>query len=230
MQEVLMATRNTKMHKDEREQFALIRLSSWTFVFFVAIASAAAAQSDAPRKFDFGSGEVATGYTPVLPTHVYSTESGFGFEPGAKIEAVDRGGADPLSADFCTADQPFYFSVKVPEGNYRVTVTLGDVGGESTTTVKAELRRLMLENVKTAARTTIAQTFIVNVRTPQIAGGGEVRLKDREKTTEVWAWDDKLTLEFSGARPCVCGLEIARADDVPTLFLLGDSTVCDQPL
>jgi lysophospholipase L1-like esterase len=57
----------------------------------------------------------------------------------------------------------------------------------------------------------------------------EVRLKDRERMTEIWAWDEKLTLEFSGIRPCVCGLEIAPAGDVPTLYLLGDSTVCDQP-
>src|SRR5207237_9119949 len=122
-----------------------------------------------------------------------------------------------------------FFSVKVPEGNYRVTVTLGDAAGESTTTVKAELRRLMLENVKTAAGQHQSQMFIVNVRRPEIAGVGEVRLKDREKTAEGWAWDEKLTLEFSGVRPCVCGVEVARADDVPTIYLLGDSTECDQP-
>jgi len=69
----------------------------------------------------------------------------------------------------------------------------------------------------------------VNVRTPQIPGGGEVRLKEREKTSEAWAWDEKLTLEFNGSRPCVDAIEIAKADDVPTVYLLGDSTVCDQP-
>ncbi len=37
-----------------------------------------------------------------------------------------------------------------------------------------------------------------------------------------------LTLEFNGARPCVDSLEISPAD-VPTVYLLGDSTVCDQP-
>jgi len=42
------------------------------------------------------------------------------------------------------AKPPFYFSVAVPEeGNYRVTVMLGDRDAESVTTVKAELRRLM---------------------------------------------------------------------------------------
>jgi lysophospholipase L1-like esterase len=53
-------------------------------------------------------------------------------------------------------------------------------------------------------------------------------LKDREKTTEFAAWDDKLTLEFNGARPCICAVEIEKVG-VPTIYLLGDSTVCDQP-
>src|SRR5262249_7431514 len=115
------------------------------------------------------------------------------------------------------------------EGNYNVTVTLGDSAGESTTTIKAELRRLLAERIDTARGKFTTRTFTVNVRTPVIAGGGEVRLKDREKTTEAWAWDEKLTLEFSTVRPVVDAIEITRADDVPTVFLLGDSTVCDQP-
>ena len=142
---------------------------------------------------------------------------------------MDRGGPDALRGGFCTADQPFYFSVAVPEGNYRVTATLGDAAGESTTTVKAELRRLMLERVTTASGKFETRTFVVNVRTPKIAGGGEVRLKDRERVAESWAWDEKLTLEFGDARPCVCAVEVAPAEDVPIVFLLGDSTVCDQP-
>jgi lysophospholipase L1-like esterase len=69
---------------------------------------------------------------------------------------------------------------------------------------------------------------MVNVRTPQIAGGESVRLKPREKTDELVNWDDRLTLEFNGSRPCLSALEIVPAE-VPTVFLLGDSTVCDQP-
>lgn len=184
----------------------------WTIV-----ACCGPAIADEPLRFVFGRGEA--GFTIVTPGQDYSVERGFGFEPGNKVVA---------QGSFCTSDQPFFFSVKVPEGNYRVTVTLGDPAGEATTTVKAELRRLMLENVQTKNET-VRRTFIVNVRTPQIAGGGEVRLKDRERTSEARAWDDRLTLEFSGSRPCLARLEIEKAD-VPTLYLLGDSTVCDQPL
>ena len=55
-----------------------------------------------------------------------------------------------------------------------------------------------------------------------------MKLKDREKASEQWAWDEKLTLEFNGARPAMDAIEIQKVD-VPTMFLLGDSTVCDQP-
>ena len=179
-------------------------------------------------KFDFGPGKVAPGYTQVLADTVYSKELGYGFEPGAKVTCLDRGGKNALRSDFCTSDQPFYFSVALPEGNYDVTVTLGDAQEETTTTVMAELRRLMLERVQTARGKFVTRRFTVNVRTPQIAGDGEVKLKDREKTNEWWAWDEKLTLEFNNSHPSVCAIEIARVE-APTIYLLGDSTVCDQP-
>lgn len=184
--------------------------------------------SSSSWKFDFGPGEVAPGYTRVMPQNIYNREAGFGFEPGSQIACINRGGKDLLKGDFCTGEKPFYFSAAVPEGNYNVTVTFGDAQAESVTTVKAELRRLMVELVETKPGKFESRTFTVNVRAPQIAGGGEVKLKDREKTTEAWAWDEKLTLEFNNARPAICAIEITPAD-VPTVYLLGDSTVCDQP-
>ena len=170
--------------------------------------------------FSFGTGAAAPARVQVSPTNRYSPEAGFGFEPGASLTA---------EADSCTSGKPFYFSVALPEDNYQVTVRLGGAAGGSTNTVKSELRRLMLERVSAAAGKFSTRTFAVNVRTPRIAGDGEVHLKDREKTTEIWNWDEKLTLEFNGTQPTVSTLEIKRADDLPTVYLLGDSTVCDQP-
>lgn len=215
------------------------RLRAFLFFFpFIAVAMSATPSLDSgvgsPKagrtsfKFDFGPGKVAHGYKQVLPTMIYAKESVFGFEPGVQVMGIDRGGKDALRGDFVASEKPFFFSVALPEGNYNVTVMFGDAQRETNTTVKTELRRLMLENVHTTAGKFDTRTFTVNVRTPQISGDGEVKLKDREKTTEIWAWDEKLTLEFNGARPTVCAIEITRAD-VPTVFLLGDSTVCDQP-
>lgn len=200
----------------------------------LSCAAAARAQGTNERpsptilKFDFGPGKVKDGYKQILPTTLYTKELGYGFEPGAQVVCEDRGG-DALRGDFCTSSAPFYFSVALPEGNYDVTVTFGERAGESVSTVKAELRRLMLEEVRTARGRSETRTFTVNVRTPQIANGTQVKLKDRERTMEAWAWDEKLTLEFNNARPVVAAIEIKRNDKAPTLFLLGDSTVCDQP-
>src|ERR1041385_5579974 len=120
---------------------------------------------------------------------------------------------------FVPVDKPSFYSVKLAEGNYNVTVTLGDANDESVTTVKAEARRLMLENVKTAKGEIMKRTFTVNVRTPRIETNGAVRLKEREKETEMVTWDDSLTLEFSGAQPRVRSPEISPAPEVPTIFL-----------
>jgi lysophospholipase L1-like esterase len=178
-------------------------------------------------KFDFGSGQAAPDHKKVTPETAYSKDLGYGFEPGSKVTAIDRGG-DSLAGDFCTSDKPFYFSVAEPEGNYIVTVMLGDAEQGTDTTIKTELRRLALEHVHTAPGEFVKRSFIANVRTPRITDDRSVRLKDREKTSEGVAWDDKLTIEFNGPRPCVGAVEIERVD-VPTVYLLGDSTVCDQP-
>ncbi len=203
--------------------------------FLLGLSSAPLFAAEAlPLRFDFGFGAAAPGYVSVPPDTLFTRELGHGFEPGANLDAVSRAGGAPLPGDFITSGAPFRFTARVPaEGNYRVTVTLGDAAGESTTTIKAELRRLMAENVVTHAGATSRVSFIVNTRTPRIApregiAAGEVRLKaPRETVQEAWAWDDAITLEFSGVRPAVRTIEIEAAD-VPVIFLLGDSTVCDQ--
>jgi lysophospholipase L1-like esterase len=196
-------------------------------MFFI-LCGAISTAAQTSLKFDFGAGKVEKSFTGVSAKDVYSEEKGYGFEPDQEIVCVDRNDKNALRSDFCTSDQPFYFSAKVPEGNYKVTVTFGDRNDAAGLTVKAELRRLMLEKVATAKGKFRAATFVVNVRNPRFPGG-EVKLKEREKTMEWWAWDDKLTLEFNGARPAINAVEIEKIDTLPTIFILGDSTVCDQP-
>jgi lysophospholipase L1-like esterase len=182
-------------------------------------AGAASLPAQTSFKFDFGGSQAVADAIAISPASVYSDATGYGFEPGASVTVGDQA---------ITSTNPFYFSVKLPEGNYRVRVLLGDQAVESSTTVKAELRRLMLEKVHTAPGQPQERTFIVNLRTPKISGDNHVHLKPRETSTETWAWDDKMTLEFNGTRPALAALQIEKAE-VPTVFLLGDSTVCDQP-
>jgi lysophospholipase L1-like esterase len=141
---------------------------------------------------------------------------------------------------FVTSAKPFLFSVAVPEGNYLVTVTLGDPAAETNTTVKAESRRLVLEKIVTVPGKRESLPFAVNVRNAKVPpppanapGNDHVELNDRERTNGpggglVLHWDDKLTLEFNGPRPGLAAVEIAPATSLPTVFLTGDSTVTDQ--
>lgn len=177
-------------------------------------------------KFDFGPGKTAPGYQQVLPTAAYSPTAGFGFDFGTAVTGVDRGGKDALKGDFVTSKQPFYFSVKLPEGNYTVTVTLGDAKGASSTFLKAESRRLLLETTATKAGQFTTQTFTLNVKSRRISDTEMVALKPRELTK--LDWDDRLTLEFDGTVSCLAALEIMPAPTAPTVFLAGNSTVVDQ--
>jgi lysophospholipase L1-like esterase len=183
--------------------------STRCFAAFVALALTACAAPSKVTRFDFRT-TAATAYTPAAGYGFTSIE-GFKPTPGPLV-----------------SDQPFSFIVDLPEGNYDVTVLLGDPKAASDTTVKAESRRLMLESIKTPAGTTVSRTFTVNIRTPVIAGAGRsVSLKDREKG--VAHWDDKLSLEFNGSHPALAGLDIKRNDSAVTVYLAGDSTVTDQP-
>ncbi|MDQ2798328.1 MAG: rhamnogalacturonan acetylesterase, partial [Armatimonadota bacterium] len=105
-------------------------------------------------------------------------------------------------------------------------LTLGDPSKVCETTVKAEARRLILEKVATAPGQIVTRTLTVNVRRPELRSGGRVRLKHDEQTHR--DWDNRLTLEFSGARQGVTSLDIARIDHAVTVYLAGDSTVTDQ--
>ncbi|MGC4073718.1 MAG: rhamnogalacturonan acetylesterase [Nibricoccus sp.] len=177
--------------------------------------------------FKLGTAKTSDGWQAVPAETAYSSERGYGFEPGGEVV-----NGDPSVAPFVQSVRPFYFSVALPEGNYRVTVCFGETASPGEYTIKAELRRLMVEKFVAGGESGCirkAAEFVVNVRRSQITGGGEVRLKPRERAEEAWAWDEKLTLEFNGPHPAVSYVMIKRVDDIPTVFLLGDSTVADQP-
>jgi len=179
------------------------------FLSLLVCASAAPAAAPSAMSFDL------TG-----PAKVFSAETGHGFDLGTAPNADGK---------------PFFFSVAVPEGNYRVSVTFGDATVASNNTVKAETRQLMLEKIETKPGEFVTRSFLVNVRNSRVPppeknapGGSAVVLNDRE--IGLLRWDDKLTLEFNGSAPKVTAIALEPAPaDVPTVFLLGDSTVTDQP-
>lgn len=180
-------------------------------------------------KFDFGNGKAAIGYTKVSTIDIYNNITGFGFEPGATIIATNNKGKDLLTSDFIGSEKPFSFSVKLPEGNYNVKVIMGDLKGTSSATIRVENRRLMVPMLSTTQGAIVTKAFTVHMRDTLIGSTGKyVKIKPRERA--YLHWDNKMTFEFNGPNPKICGLEITPANkDVITVFLAGNSTVVDQP-
>ena len=182
-------------------------------------------------KFDFGTGTTANGYTKITPDSKFSYVVGFGFNEGSKVTAIKRKGNDILRCDYITSNKPFYFSVKIPEGNYDVKIILGDKNGTSATTVRAENRRLFLQNIRTKKGEIVEKIFTIQVRDStikDIVGNviDKVKLKSRE--INYFHWDNLLTIEFNDSMPKVCGIEITPNKKATTIFLAGNSTVVDQ--
>jgi hypothetical protein len=149
-------------------------------------------------KFDFGMGRGAMvpGWIQIDKDTKYADDKGYGFESTSDLTV----GYNPkdkvnINDDHITSSKPFYFSVKLPEGNYNVKLILGDKFGTSSTTVKAECRRLMIEKVETKKGKFTTAEFTVHVKDSIIrsaSGQAKVRLKPRE--INYFHWDNKLTL------------------------------------
>lgn len=125
------------------------------------------------------------------------------------------------------SNAPFTRNIEVPDGNYKVTIVLGSKKKAGKTVVRAENRRLMVDEVATKKGQFKTVEFVVNKRTPEIEKGKRVKVKDREKNYNTW--DNAINLEFTGAAPAVKEVKIERDTTATTIFLCGNSTVVDQP-
>ena len=124
------------------------------------------------------------------------------------------------------SDRPIDFSVKVPDGNYRVTVTLGSKKRAALTVVRAESRRHYTDLVTTKKGQFQTVTFTVNKHEPTIDASTSVKLKPRELSYK--NWDEVLNLQFCGPAPAVQRITIEPDSQAVTVFLCGNSTVVDQ--
>lgn len=134
---------------------------------------------------------------------------------------------DLSKAQNVKSNAPFTRNIEVPDGNYKVTVVLGSKKKAGNTVVRAENRRLMVDEVATKKGQFKTIEFVVNKRTPEIEKGKRVKVKNREKNYNTW--DNAINLEFTGAAPAVKEVKIERDTTATTIFLCGNSTVVDQP-
>ncbi|MER5308608.1 rhamnogalacturonan acetylesterase [Streptomyces sp. NPDC002773] len=103
----------------------------------------------------------------------------------------------------------------VAPGTYEVSVVLGgdEVGS---TAVAGETRRALVAETATGAGQRVRRTFTVDVRNPEGEPTGPTG-------------NPGLDLVLGGSAPRVTSLRVTPAPGARRLFLVGDSTVCDQP-
>jgi lysophospholipase L1-like esterase len=154
-------------------------------------------------KFDFGIGTAETGYIKIGKESLYDAARGYGFEDVSRVYAIDREESGALRRDFCIPLDTA-FTVDAPNGNYTVTVMMGDTLTATETTIKSGEGRLLVHKLQTAAGQYIKRSFAVHVANGQIK------------------------LVFSGIAPRINSLEIQATAQIVTVFLAGDSTVTDQ--
>ena len=180
-------------------------------------------------KFDFGTDRTENGFIPITSTSKFDKKIGYGFMDISGLKSVDNGG-NALTGDFITSEKPFYFSVAIPEGNYNITLKLGDTERTSETTVRVENRRLLLNDIKTKKGEILEKQITIHVKDSIIRNQdgtqiGIVKLKPRER--KYLHWDNLLTIEFNDKAPKVCSVIIQPNKTAKTIFITGDSTVVD---
>ena len=117
----------------------------------------------------------------------------------------------------CTGTGPITCRYDVAPGHYDVAVRLGSATRAAETGIIAEARRRVLTAVGTGAGQFTERIVTVNVRNPE-----------GQPTGQGGTGTPGLTLVFDGRSPAVVAITV-KAVRPPALFLVGDSTVCDQP-
>ncbi|WP_345622545.1 rhamnogalacturonan acetylesterase [Streptomyces ziwulingensis] len=104
----------------------------------------------------------------------------------------------------------------VPPGTYDVRVVLGG-DAASRTAIGGETRRALLPETAAGSGERVVRSFTVDVRTPE----GEPTGADGTPG---------LDLAVGGAAPALAGIRVTPARHARQILLIGDSTVCDQPV
>ncbi len=149
----------------------------------------------------------------VLAAVTLSTATTLAAVPAAAHERPSHG-PRALGIENCTATACHF---DVAPGTYDVRVLLGGEAAAGTA-VTGETRRALLPETATAAGEHVARSFTVNVRTPEGEPTGV------EGTPG-------LDLVLGGSAPALADIRVtpASARHTRQIFLVGDSTVCDQP-
>lgn len=121
---------------------------------------------------------------------------------------------DPALLAKCAGKSPIVCHLDAPNGNWDVTLDLGADAAPSNTRVAAETRHYYGDARAIAAGEHALLSFTANVRLEQHDGGQS-------------APANVLDLVLDGSAPQLRGIGLRAAPHAPTLFVAGDSTLCD---
>jgi len=104
-----------------------------SLVFITAGIALAADRTGEALRFEFGARDATPARPPCIPMTSIRPRAATALSPA---RASGRSAVDQRRSSI-SGDQSFLFSAKVPEGNYRVTVTFGDANAAGEVTLKA---------------------------------------------------------------------------------------------
>ncbi|RYZ09088.1 MAG: hypothetical protein EOO73_04800 [Myxococcales bacterium] len=145
-----------------------------------------------------------------------------GGSAGAGGRSTDEVPLDASLLSKCSGTKPIQCVFDVPaNGNYTVTVELGNASAASVSRVQAEVYRISVPPVTLGAGQYSRHTFSLNVRPEKHDGYGVNSTTDRSGDGK------QLNLLIDGDAPALHGVGYQSTPEIPTIFVAGDSTVCD---
>jgi lysophospholipase L1-like esterase len=166
-------------------------------------------------------GSEAQGGSPPTAGSTTTAGSGGSSSAGTSSAGVSHGGAgngslplDPALRQKCTGTNPIVCHLDAADGNWDVTVDLGSDTAAGNSRVAAETRHYFGDARATAVGAHELLSFTANVRMEKHDGGQS-------------APSNILDLVIDGSAPQLRGIGLLAAPQSITIFVAGDSTLCD---
>jgi len=184
--------------------------------------------TEIPLNFDFGTAAspVASGYTRVTDSTVYSAGLGYGWTSTSNVGSRDRGAPDNLKRDLVFSRSDRGFNVDLADGEYTVEVIIGDNSyRHDNIDVYAE-GDLKVNDLSVSAGSFVEQTFGVVVSDGQLNlvfvddGGSDVNWVINAITIETGAPPPKPMFDFgTSTSPVASGYTRVTESTVYSLSL-----------
>jgi len=123
--------------------------------------------------FDFGttSSPIASGYIGVNNSSFYDSSIGYGWTDTLGLVSRDRGAPDNLRRDFVFSASDHTFNVDLPNGEYQVTLVIGDYSYQH------DMINVYAEEILTVNDLTVPKGTFNEVAFPVMVGDGQLNIR-----------------------------------------------------